>query len=222
MSSTNRSKRAGMGADYFVTPVEAIQTFLHAFKKDYALLDPSWWAGTDQLLQILDPCAGGDEVNPCSYPEALSFTPLSTNDHIRTIDIRADSRAQVTGDYLHEVPVDQPDVIISNPPFVLAQQFIKKGLLDVRVGGLVIMLLRLNYFGTQDRLEFWRGCMPILTYVHAKRMSFWPKEISPAMRAWCEANQVKIQRPGATDSIEYCHCVWQKGVLPSHTRLTVI
>lgn len=63
------------------------------------------------------------------------------------------------------------------------------------------MLLRLNFFGSQQRLAFWNKTMPICVYVHSKRMKFTKK---------------------GTDSIEYIHAVWQKGKYPVFTKLKVI
>lgn len=69
--------------------------------------------------------------------------------------------------------------------------------------GFVIMLLRLNYFGSQKREEFWEDNMPAKCYVHRKRMSFTDE--------------------GGTDSIEYMHAVWQKDAyIRNETKLSII
>jgi hypothetical protein len=66
------------------------------------------------------------------------------------------------------------------------------------------MLLRLNYFGTQDRMEWWQDKMPTYAYVHGKRMGFYP------------------EKPNKTDSIEYMHAVWHVGHPTRWTKLRVI
>jgi hypothetical protein len=120
-----------------------------------------------------------------------------------TIDIREDSRALIKEDYLDITdPLPKPEIIIGNPPFTLALDFIKKALEDVEYGGYVIMLCRLNYFGAQYRKKFWDKYMPLYVYVHSKRMSF--------------------SDDGKTDSNEYAHFVWQKGNYPEFTKLKVI
>ena len=43
------------------------------------------------------------------------------------------------------------DVIISNPPYNIAEDFIKKGVDDLNAGGMMILLLRINYLGSQKR-----------------------------------------------------------------------
>jgi len=192
MSSTNRGGERNKN-DYYVTPIQPILDFCKAIEEDLG-----WtWKGK----RVLDPCAGGDDKHPMSYPTALQqFCPGL---EVITVDIREDSKAQFLGDYLtSNLEMTPPDVVMSNPPFFLAQQFVDKGLADVCDNGWVILLLRLNYFGSQKRLKWWQSQMPLWCYVHAERMSF--------------------TEDGRTDSIEYCHCMWQKDNYPSFTQLRVI
>lgn len=191
MSSTNRSSaRDTHIADYYVTPIKSITDFLLHFHADYGTLGDI----------ILDPCAGGDEKNPMSYPSALQ---LANYPVINTMDIREDSLADYRGiDYL-KTPLDyQPDCIITNPPFNLALDIIKKALVDVKDDGYVIMLLRLNFFGSKGRKPFWEENMPMACYVHSTRMKF--------------------LNTNSTDSIEYMHCVWKKGQHFETTALRII
>lgn len=191
MSSTNRSNFRDIHiADYYVTPIAEINKFLDEFKK---LEGYSLYFG-----KILDPCAGGDEKHPMSYPEALK----QYNKNIDTIDIRQDSLAAIKMDYLLADCKDKYDLIITNPPFNIALEVIKKALNDIRPGGLVVMLLRLNFFGSKERKPFWEKHMPIYTFTHHRRMSFTDKK--------------------GTDSIEYCHMVWRKGTNPEYTMLKII
>lgn len=192
MSSTNRGYDRHK-SDYYVTPVEKIVEFLDAF----TVVEPS--AFKDGW--VLDPCAGGDEYNPPSYPVALREREIK---ELHTIDIRDDSFADEIGDYLSIEVTEKPKVIITNPPFNLAEPIIEKALTEVADDGFVIMLLRLNFYGGQKRYNgFWqRVGLPKYTFVHHRRMSFTPD--------------------GKTDSIEYAHFVWQKGYRPEFTQLTVI
>lgn len=187
MSSTNRSNaRDNHVSDFYVTPVEQITIFL----RDFVKAEPNFYKGI-----ILDPCAGGDAQHPMSYPTALKVP-------VFTMDIREDSLAAVKGDYLNTDLDYTPDLIITNPPFNIAIDIIEKALRDVRDGGFVIMLLRLNFFGGQLRKKFWDQNMPKYCYIHHKRMSF------------TDDNK--------TDSVEYAHFVWQKGHSPEFTQVKVI
>ena len=228
MSSTNRgSKRSP--EDYYLTPVAAVRDFLAAFKEDVDLGSSGLaLPGTllDQVEDILDPSAGGDENHPMSYPAAIRGSMVFPNAAIWTIDVREDSLADRKGSYLGINPEQivigrKPGVIMTNPPFVMAREFVDKALTDVAPGGLVMMLLRLNFLGSKDRADWWAGQMPALIYVHSKRMSFVPSNPSKAMKRWMEENGIKT-RPGETDSIEYAHMVWQSGHHPRFAQMRVI
>lgn len=193
MSSTNRSnERDKHISDYYVTPINKINEFLGAFQKYENIFSKD--------IMILDPCAGGDIINEMSYPTALNI--FNKNLKIDTLDIREDSRAKIKGDFLELDAKNKYDVIITNPPFNISLDIINKALDDVKEGGFVIMLLRLNYFGGKVRKSLWENNMPKYCFVHNRRISFLDN--------------------GKTDSIEYCHMVWQKGYKPEFTKLSVL
>lgn len=197
MSSTNRSEaRESHVADYYVTPIWQIENFLKAFDEDYEEFSLS-------NIIVLDPCSGGDDENLMSYPKAITNFYSSLENNIKTIDIREDSLAETKVDYLTYDLGYKPNIIITNPPFNQAIPVIKKALEDVMDGGLVIMLLRLNFFGSNKRFPFFSEFMPESCYVHHKRIGFIPNK-------------------NTTDSIEYMHAVWRKGNNPSYTKLKVI
>lgn len=203
MSSTKRSGvRLQHASDYYVTPQEEIAKFL----AEIVQVEPTYLRGV-----ILDPCAGGDAsaTSTMPYPEALFEAGAG---EIITIDIRQDSPADYHGDYLETNLVEsyalEPWNIITNPPFFLAEEIIRKALNDVLPGGFVTMLLRLNFFGSAKRYGvFFNGdLMPKYCFVHARRMPF------------------GLNKHGkvGTDSIEYAHFVWQRGFHPAFTQVKVI
>ena len=182
MSSTNRNNTRNKH-DYYITPQDHIKLFWNKWLNNHKDFDRV-------NVQVLDPSAGGDEFHEMSYPAVLQPT---LQDTIYTMDIRIreDSRATYIGDYLTSNLSWHPDLIITNPPFNLAMEFIKKAINDITDDGYVIMLLRLNFLGSLKRFNFLKNNMPIEIYVHSKRMSFIPNS-------------------SKTDSIEYAHFVWQK------------
>ena len=193
ISSTNRSlARNSHVSDYYITPISSITEFLSSFNEKECID----WTG----INILDPCAGGDANNGMSYPLALS--EFCKTKSIETIDIRNDSLANIKADYLDHNVQHKPNLIITNPPFNIALDIIKKALDDVLDNGWVIMLLRLNFFGSKQRKAFWDKFMPRYAFVHHKRIGF--------------------TQNGSTDSIEYMHCCWQKGNYPNFCELKVI
>lgn len=223
MSSTNRSSSRNKHiADYYVTPISDIELFLKKFNEFYSL---DW-----NHSKILDPCAGGNPKirNDWGIKEAYHPMNYSTAIHnvfgkcnIKNIDIRSDSLAEIKGDYLTmDVKKFQPDIIITNPPFNLAVPIIEKAIDDVADNGYVIMLLRLNFFGSQSREEFFKKYKPESVFVHHIRIGFTDKKDDGGYTIFDRDGN---PRRGSTDSIEYMHAVWHKGNLqPDYTKLILI
>lgn len=211
MSSTNRSLTKRSELDYYVTPQKEIENFFDHWIPDIIDceehsvegpgMDIAMIGKRPDLILWLDPCAGGDTEHEMSYPEVIKrkFNPGI----LLTIDIREDSKAKIKKDYLKFVTHRNFfDVIITNPPFYLAQEIVEKALQDVKSWGYVVMLLRLNFLGSEKRFKFWRDNKPAWVYVHHNRMSF--------------------TDDGNTDSIEYAHFVWKKDYHPQFSMLKVI
>jgi hypothetical protein len=186
MSSTNRGTQRNAD-DYYVTPHWLIEDFLAAFAENNMLV-----CSPDENQRVLDPSAGGCEQYPMSYPTALEEEGFI----VESWDIREDSRANLTGVNFLNVPSYESrkyDMIITNPPFNQAQAFTEHALEMVKEGGLVIMLQRLNWLGSQKRKPMWQTLPLAAVYVHSKRPGFDP------------------QKPSKTDSTEYAHFVFCKG-----------
>ena len=222
MSSTNRSNaRDSHISDYYVTPIADIELFLKEFDKRVKL---DW-----NKIKIIDPCAGGNEeirdnigikevYHPMSYQTAIHNVFGGCN--VNNIDIREDSLAETKGDYLKMNVKDfAPQVIITNPPFSIATSIIEKALDDVADDGYVIMLLRLNFFGSKDRKPFFDKYMPEWCFVHHIRIGFCDKKNADGYVEFDKNGQAKR---GSTDSIEYAHYVFKKGLKPEYTKLVVI
>ncbi|WP_368485292.1 SAM-dependent methyltransferase [Pseudoalteromonas sp. SD03] len=186
MSSTNRRTQRNAD-DYYVTPHWLIEDFLAAFAENNMLV-----CSPDEDPRVLDPSAGGCEQYPMSYPTVLEEEGFI----VESWDIREDSRANLTGVNFLNVPSYESrkyDMIITNPPFNLAQEFTEHALEMVKEGGLVIMLQRLNWLGSQKRKPMWQKLPLAAVYVHSKRPGFDPL------------------KPSKTDSTEYAHFVFSKG-----------
>lgn len=186
MSSTNRGS-VRHDYDHYVTPEYCIKDAVH---KMYDI-EPDF----KYILEhgeILDPCCGG-YINANILPPYVKVLHELGSENIRWKDIREDSAAEVVEDFLNtkNMPVTPYDVIISNPPFDLAREFIEKSFELVGIGGYVIFLLRLNFLGSVKRKTFFEECPPKIVLVHAKRPRF-----------------IKGK---SGDSCEYAHIVWQKG-----------
>lgn len=86
-----------------------------------------------------------------------------------------------TGDFLASQQARQADrVILTNPPYKLGREFIEKSL---AIAPVVVMLLRLNFLGSQKRAGFHRA-HPADIYVLPKRPSFTGKGTDATEYAW--------------------------------------
>jgi len=121
---------------------------------------------------FLEPCLGqGNIFN--NYPGSRkSFFDINSGD-----------------DYLKQ-PISIFDLIITNPPYSLALEFLEKSLGEAKT---VIYLLRLNFLGSQRRHKFWCLNPPTHLFVLSKRPSF--------------------TEDGNTDSTEYAWFCWDRGSL---------
>ena len=61
------------------------------------------------------------------------------------------------------------DVVVTNPSFSLAEEFIRKSLAEA---GSAFYLLRLNFLGGQDRKQFWLEHQPTHLFTLSKRPAF--------------------------------------------------
>ena len=208
MSSTNRGYQRHI-SDLYITPIHPILDFLYAFMQvDYI----------SSCSRILDPCAGGNAKYDMSYPLALAKHGHVNPNNITTLDIRVDSRAMIRTDFLLYKPETKFDLIITNPAFNIALEIVKHALTLVEYDGLVIMLLRLNFFGSQQRKAFFKENMPKYCFIHSKRISFFPEDVK-----FVDAEGIeRLYKKGSTDSCEYMHAVWEKSYKEDYCKTFVI
>jgi len=183
-------------SDYYVTPDWIIDELFDAI--------PELFEEMEGRI-ALDPCAGGGIVNGSQafgmpYPEALKRRGWNT---IHTMDIREDSLAEIKHDFLQwDTSIDY-DLIITNPPFAIAEEITRKALsLADPESGKVIMLQRLNWLGSASRDDFFTQYPPSLIVMHAKRPSF--------------------GGTSSTDSIEYAHIIWDNSDKSGSTQFVRI
>jgi hypothetical protein len=176
MSSAGRSKKAGTGhqrhlSDYYATPSHVTRAILRRLCID--------------VPRILEPSAGDGAI----VRELLAAGVPA--DRVRAIEIDPGRAAQVPcvtqcEDFLKCRPwrrEDEPWLVIGNPPFSLAQEFVEHSLAIVAPGGTVAMLLRLAFLESQKRASFHRE-HPADLYVLPRRPSFTGKGTDSAAVAW--------------------------------------
>jgi hypothetical protein len=178
VSATGRGPRLGGPEDYYATPAFCV----------------------DRLLEAVD-LPGGRWVEPGAGNGSIIAAVNARRDDVDwvAIELRAKERSRlsrltggqvVTANFLTHtfVGTDAVTVVIGNPPYGLALEFIGRSL-ALFPQATVAFLLRLNFAASGGRAAFMRRCPPDI-YVLPNRPSF---------------------RNGKTDATEYCWMVWPPG-----------
>lgn len=172
MSATNRGSKR-IESDYYATPRAAINSLL----KNYDIAEPG--------DLILEPSAGNGAI--IEAIRAFGYT-----NRIHAIEIREEERETLLRyadsvsikNYMDADPKQKFDVIIGNPPFSLAQEFIDKSLELLQPGGRLVFLLRTNFLESKKRFEWWQDKTPNRLYVLSSRPSFTGKGTDATSYSW--------------------------------------
>lgn len=133
MSATNRGSER-KAYDFYATPPETVRAFLANFdgiSSGDRILEPS--AGNGQIVKVLR--EGG-------YDNRIDAVELRPEER-GALEALADN--VTIGSFFDYEPDCGYDVIIGNPPYSLALDFINKSLELLHPGGLLIFLLRTNF-----------------------------------------------------------------------------
>lgn len=143
--------------DFYPTPRDLVRSALSLY--------------TGKPSSILDPCAGlgawGDEAR-ARWPDAL----------LRGFDLYFEKQpasydAWEHRDFLHATPSLLADLVVMNPPFKYAEQFVQRGRLHLTEGGMLIAMLKITFLCGQDRARaFWPDYMPASVHTLGRRPSF--------------------------------------------------
>lgn len=172
MSATNRGA-VRRESDFYATPLESVYSFLDNYDeiKDSDL--------------ILEPSAGNGAI-------IKALRNRGYKNHIVAIELREEERENLIGhadsvgilDFLKDPDLGKFDVIIGNPPYSLAQEFIDKSLSLLRPGGRLIFLLRTNFLESEKRFKWWQDKIPSGLYTLHKRPSFTGKGTDATSYSW--------------------------------------
>ena len=160
--------------DFYATPAWCTRAILpHLGRPDY-------------FDRVVDPCCGDGAI--------LDVIAEQWPDHrqsLRGVEIDA-RRADIAGkkhrvacaDALGETQWDRAvELVVTNPPFSLAMEFVQRALEEVAPGGTVAMLLRLPWLASQKRAPWLRENTPSV-YVLPTRPSFTGKGTDATDYAW--------------------------------------
>lgn len=135
------------GRDFYPTPMGCAQSVI--WREE---LSP-FLSGTSHRIKILDAGSGmgiwGKVLN--NHPNWSYFDIYGIDPYIQT---KEDSYIQIfTGNFLKHKTPSPYDVILGNPPYGVAEEFIHKGLELVHTRGIVAFLLRNDFLGGQRRFK---------------------------------------------------------------------
>jgi len=177
MSSTNRG-RGRNTLDQYETPWEAVAPLLPHLPRSRFVLDPCCGTGAMvvRAAQALGALPLGIEVDG-TRPFVDGMTTVQVADAL-------------TVSWAHGITSAPCDLILTNPPYVLAVEFVLRGIREAARGTTVAMLLRLAFLASQARHAL-HAQHPADVFVLSKRPSFLAS--------------------GASDSADYAWFVWGPG-----------
>ncbi len=186
MSATNRSD-VRVALDVYPTPAWCV----HRLLEDVQLPGGHW----------SEPCAGDGAVIKAvnEIREDIVWSAIELRLECRQRLMRTGARVRIADALespwqLHDEIID---VVITNPPYALAEEFLEKAL---KMAPFVAMLLRLDFLGSARRAPFFRTTPPDV-HVLPNRPSF-----------------VR----GGHDNCEYAWFVWHEGRERPYGRLSVL
>lgn len=174
MSATNRGRERERD-DVYYTPAWCVRALLRAVRLPGGLwLEPA--CGEGAIVRAVEAERPGQQewFGYDLRPDAIGVV-------LDSLDVEHSRFA--CGDFLADRFGKRYSVAITNPPYSLAQEFVERCL---SLASVTVMLLRLNWLGSQRRAAFLRAHMPDV-YVLPRRPSF---------------------VHGATDACEYAWLVW--------------
>lgn len=178
MSATGRGATR-QAYDFYATPLESVFSFLDNYD-NITLSD-----------KILEPSAGNGNI-------IRALRERGYSNRIDAVEIRPEEREHlealadgiVFGDFIEYEPETLYDVIIGNPPYSMAQEFVDKSLSLLAPGGLLIFLLRTAFLESEKRFAWWQDHQLSGLYTLHKRPKFTGK---------------------GTDATSYSWFVWERG-----------
>ena len=214
MSSTARG-RARENLDFYPTPAWAVDLVLDRLGPVVGnVLEPA--AGDGAIVKRL--LARGyvpEQIDACEIDPGRADIVKGLAASVVCADFTSDNATRLRSYSL----------IITNPPFALAESFARRMIAMTLGRGTAALLLRLNWLGSQERAGFHRA-HPADIFLLPKRPEFTASMSCSAKKAGCaykETLPIEATRPrtcplcgartscSTTDSIEYAWFVWGPG-----------
>lgn len=192
MQSLNRlkSERPRKEYDFYETPYGLCKTSLIRLREDENILLDSLQC---MLAKVLDAGAGRgvwgsafNSVFPNTMSVAVELNPITPETIYDKVNF---------GDFL-EMDLFNFTLVYGNPPYSLAEEFVRKSLEIIRDDGYVYFLLRLAFLESKKRhFGLFSEFPPKRVYVLSRRPSFFSTK----------------EGRKTTDALSYAMFLWQKG-----------
>lgn len=172
MSATGRGTKR-KPYDFYATPIDCVENFINNY-------------GIDKIKgNILEPSAGSGNI-------IQSLRQKKVQGIITALELREEERDSLTqisdkviiGNFLEWEPDKEYDVIIGNPPYTYAREFIEKCFKIANKNTVIIMLLRTAFLESKSRYEFWQQHPLSGLYTLSKRPSFTGKGSDATSYSW--------------------------------------
>lgn len=139
MSATNRGTKR-RPHDFYPTPIPSIEAFLDVFPlRGIEVLEPG--AGSGNIIKTLQ------KYGDFSI-DAVEIRPEET-EHLQQLGVNV-----IIGDYLSMNIGKKYDLIIGNPPFNQAIEFVERSLELLKPDGMLVFLLRTAFMESDRRFSF--------------------------------------------------------------------
>ena len=129
--------------DFYPTPIPSIEAFLGAFPLmgGIEVLEPG--AGSGNIIKTLQKY-GDFNI------DAMEIRP-EERENLQRLGVNV-----IIGDFLSMEIEKRYDLVIGNPPFSQAMEFVDKSLGLLKPGGMLIFLLRTAFMESTRRFPFWQ------------------------------------------------------------------
>ena len=172
MSATGRGTKR-KPYDFYATPIDCVENFINNYGIDKIkgnILEPS--AGNGNIIQVLRQKKVQGIITALELREEERDSLTQISDKV------------IIGNFLEWEPDKEYDVIIGNPPYTYAREFIEKCFKIANKNTVIIMLLRTAFLESKSRYEFWQQHPLSGLYTLSKRPSFTGKGSDATSYSW--------------------------------------
>jgi len=168
--------------EFYSTHPDSVQCFLNEFK-------------LPTTFKILEPCCGLGNISRVLVQNGYDVisTDLVDRGYYQMTDI---GKTFLSADFFN-IKTLNPEikVIMTNPPFSLAEQMIRHALNILPTDGYLIMYLKLTFLEGKKRFKLFQDFPPQTIYIHSSRQGCSPK------------GELNFKNGG---SVAFCWWIWKK------------